>query len=153
MKRWWYARARADLSQIRKPGGGGFLGATPEWIDYMASPDFWRKQRRKGLVEVLSEEDENPKLMPRPEAVEFKPTKAQRKRQAEIDLENIEDALGAARDDIKRIKAIKPFDDGEAKALAAEIESLDHRLSVLKKTKARLEKELGAEPPSSGDKE
>lgn len=153
MKRWWYARARADLSQIRKPGGKGFLGMTPEWIDFMSSPDFWRKQRRKGLVEVLSEEDENPKLMPRAEVVEHKPTKEQRRKQAEIDLENIGEALETTGKALERFKKIKPNDEDEAKAITAELENIERRLAVLKKTKARLEKELGSKTPSGGDKE
>ena len=152
MKRWWYARARADLTQIRKPGGRGFLGHSPEWIDYTTSPDFWRKQRRKGLVEVLSEADENPKTAPREEPKAKKPTKAQRRKQVEIDLENTDEAIETAKKDVERLKKFTP-DEGDRAALAAEVESVELRLAILKKTKARLEKELSVEPPKGGDEE
>ena len=144
MKRWWYARARADLTQVRKPGGTGFVGHGPEWIDYMTAPDFWRKQRRKGLIEVLDEADENPRLAPREPPKEPTLTKAERRKQARIDLENIDEAIEKAKTDIKRLKEFKTQGEGDVKVVLAELESIERRLSVLKKTKAELEKELAA---------
>ena len=62
MKRWILVRVRADLNQVRRPLGRGYIGHSPVWIDTREGPDFYAKQVRKGLLELLDEADENPRL-------------------------------------------------------------------------------------------
>jgi len=66
MKRWIQASARADLNQVRRPQGRGYIGASPIWIDTMEGPDYYAKQVRKGLLVVHNEADENPRIAAAP---------------------------------------------------------------------------------------
>lgn len=142
MKRWWYARAREGLTQIRRPGGTGFIAQSPTWIDHMQSPDFYRKVRRKGDLEVLDEADERPGQTPPPKEPIL--TKAQRRKQAKTDLEVIEESLEKLDAELKRLGAVTPRDKEHAAILAAEIAALELRSKVHAKVKADLEKELSA---------
>ena len=151
MQRWWYVRAREGLTRIRRPGGAGHITRAPVWIDHMASPDFYRKVRRTGDIEVLVEADERPGQSD--PVKEPKLTAAQRKKQARIDLENVGEAIGKARADTKRLSEIKPTDKEHAAIVAAELAAIEFRASVLEKTKAQLETELGASPSPDGNQE
>jgi len=60
MKRWILVRARADLNQVRRPKGRGYIARTPVWVDTHEAFDFYVKLVRQTLLEKLDEADERP---------------------------------------------------------------------------------------------
>lgn len=129
MKRYILARCRADLNQVRRPGGRGFIGHSPSWIDTMEAPDFYAKQVRKGLLEVLDEQPENPRAVnARAES---------RRRQAEADIEAVRKDIAAAEkaiEDLGKKKASESRDTAIGQA--------EERLAVLRNTEVQLSAEL-----------
>lgn len=59
MKRWILIRAASE-PVVQRPKGKGTITRTPVWIDSLEGPDYYAKQIRKGIVEVLGEADARP---------------------------------------------------------------------------------------------
>jgi len=133
MQRYIYARCRADLNRIRRPGGKGFVGHSPIWIDTHESRDFYCKLARKGQLEVLDEKVDDP----RTESARA----AARRKQAESDLEGTRSAIKAAEKELGAVPSKKLGKDERASKEAA----IEERLAVLRATEKHLADELGEE--------
>jgi len=127
MKRWILVRARADLNQVRRPKGRGFITRSPVWVDTHEGYDFYAKLVRQGLLEKLDEADSRPVPTANPNA---HPKADARLVQARTDLEETTTKIAELE---KELEADPP---------KAKKKTLTEALGVLNKTHEGLVKEI-----------